>query len=791
MRKYVSLFLVALLGFSMSVNRAYAEDTSLSEEELASLALPIVQSYDVENAEKVWTMTENTRFIIPHTDEYVNNERLKEVVELAAAEFLEKGLPTATEVEKIYADRSVATSNDIVVTLSEDGVVTPKSDSDEAYEIIMNDDGVEIVAASENAVLHAFHTIQQLMIANEHELVYGKITDFPDLDERRVHVDMARKYITKDWFIQHIRELSYLKMNTIQLHFNENMGFRIESETDPEIVSDEYLTKDEIREIIAEARKYGINVIPSLDTPGHTEHILKVHPEFGQVNVDGEHSDVAFDVTNPDAIEYLKDLYTEYMELFEGSTDFHIGADEYMEFDREPFTTEYKPVLNEYAEETLGKGHTWKDVMATFINDIAEHVYEGGFTPRIWNDGIYYGETEKNAWEPDEPKQQVEMHDYIGIDFWSQMAWNKSIATLQTFIDRGHTDIYNINASFFYYVLRNDKPDDGREQHSFDFLNQDERIYNEWSPGKFQENTVDDDADYIRGASLAIWNDNPNLVGEDVITEDIANELRALATKSWNSSSSEIAMFEEFKANADQLGNAAAFEKGSQLPEVSNISVYEENIVDKSELEAIVSEVKSLNETDYTSSSWEALEAVFADAKSTLVDENATQDEVNDAVAALETVLEGLEDAEEPTPTPKPEKVDKTKLEAAIAELNELVASNYTKESWNALEIALTEAHTVLADTEATQTEVDETLTKLEKALSGLEEIEETPATPEESEADNGDNDNEIVNEDSEEKEEGSTLPKTATNTMNILLIGSAILFIGFAGLFVVRRKKA
>ena len=83
------------------------------------------------------------------------------------------------------------------------------------------------------------------------------------------------------------------------------------------------------------------------------------------------------------------------------------------------------------------------------------------------------------------------MHDYIGVDFWSQMSWNWDIAKLQTFIDKGHDTIYNFNASFFYYVLRNDKPNDGREQHSFDNLNADKKIFDEWTPGKFQQNTTE------------------------------------------------------------------------------------------------------------------------------------------------------------------------------------------------------------------------------------------------------------------------------------------------------------
>ncbi|MDO4595345.1 MAG: family 20 glycosylhydrolase [Tissierellia bacterium] len=48
---------------------------------------------------------------------------------------------------------------------------------------------------------------------------------------------MGRKYFAKEWIIQLIREMSYMKLNALQLHFSENKGFRIESEVDPDIVS--------------------------------------------------------------------------------------------------------------------------------------------------------------------------------------------------------------------------------------------------------------------------------------------------------------------------------------------------------------------------------------------------------------------------------------------------------------------------------------------------------------------------------------------------------------------------
>lgn len=534
--------------------------SNLTDQQLQALTNPILQSYKADNSHKVWKMTADSRLAVLANQTNIENVRLQEVVKLVNSEFVEKGI-ISSPLAMVFAQEKDVSYGDILINIDKANPITNNSNSEEAYKITIGEDGVRLTGASENAVMHGLRTIQNLAITND-GLVYGEIIDYPNVAERRVHVDCARKYISKDWFIRQIREMSYMKMNALQIHFSENMGFRIECETDPAIVSDQYLTKVEVREILAEAKKYGIKVIPSFDSPGHVDQILKAHPEYGQVNNSGNHYKSGLDVTNPEAIAYIRSLYDEYMDLFEGCTDFHIGGDEYMEFDRPPFTTEYKSVLNSYAVEKYGQGYIWKDVIAGYINDLAEYVHDRGFTPRIWNDGVYYGESSY------EGAQKIKMHDYIGIDFWSQMSWNSSIANLQTFINKGHDTIYNINASFFYYVLRNDKPTDGREQHSFDNLNADRKIYNEWTPGKFQGNpAVDDNSDFIKGASMGIWCDNPNLCSEDVITEDIADELRALASKSWNTSSNTIINFDGFQENYAKLGNVAGFEKGSTLPD--------------------------------------------------------------------------------------------------------------------------------------------------------------------------------------------------------------------------------
>lgn len=79
-------------------NEKDLDTLNLTCNKLSSLVLPIVQSYEVAEKAQNWKMDETTRFVIPNTEEYLNNSRLKEIVELVLAEFLAKQIPTAKEI---------------------------------------------------------------------------------------------------------------------------------------------------------------------------------------------------------------------------------------------------------------------------------------------------------------------------------------------------------------------------------------------------------------------------------------------------------------------------------------------------------------------------------------------------------------------------------------------------------------------------------------------------------------------------------------------------------------------
>ncbi len=543
---------------------AYAAQES--SQELCELVNPVLQRY-VPATGEAWSFASSSRIVVNATDANLENERLAEVVNLMNAEFAEKELVTGF-LGMVYAPGDSAAASDIVVDVVPVEQITDQTKSAEAYKIeVSATGGVKIYGASENAVMYGLRTIEAIMQTNNGELPAGEIVDWPNLQERRLFVDCGRKYFSKDWFIRQIHEMAYLKLNTIDMHFSENLGFRIECETDPAIVSEEHLTKAEVLEILEEARLYGIKVIPSIDSPGHVDQILKVHPEYGQIANDGKtHYDRGLDVTNPEAVAYINSIYKEYIDLFKqggATTDISIGCDEYMEFDRYPFTGLYQPVLEKWADENLGVEYSWTDTLATYINNLAEFCRDEGLTPRVFNDGIYYGEGTGY-------QQKVKIHDWIGVDFWSQMSWNWNIASLQKLVDRGMKDFYNFNANYGYFVLRNDN-----RGASFDFDDSLERWWNQWRPGDFQDSrnahVLADDDPRIKGTAIAIWCDYPNVATEEEVAQGISKELRAMASRSWNVASNRNMNLDEFKALTEQLGHDGAWDMGQKLPSSGEI----------------------------------------------------------------------------------------------------------------------------------------------------------------------------------------------------------------------------
>lgn len=148
--------------------------------------------------------------------------------------------------------------------------------------------------------------------------------------------------------------------------------------------------------------------------------------------------------------------------------------------------------------------------------------------------------------------------------------------------------------------------------------------------------------------------------------------------------------------------------------------------VDKTALAEALEAAKALDASLYTEESMASLTEAMELAEGVLADEEATQEAVDQALAALMKAMEELVE----NPGAPVEEVTKEALRAALEEAKALDAADYKAESFEALTEAMLLAEIVLLDEEATQEVVDQALAALLAAMEALQPGEPDIVTP-------------------------------------------------------------
>ncbi|KAJ7149044.1 N-acetylhexosaminidase [Mycena crocata] len=112
-----------------------------------------------------------------------------------------------------------------------------------------------------------------------------QITDAPAYPYRGFMLDTARNYFPVSDIKRTLDAMSWVKINTLHWHVVDSQsfplvvpGYTVLSEKGAYSASAVY-TPSDVKEIVAYAAARGIDVIPEIDTPGHTSIISKSFPE--------------------------------------------------------------------------------------------------------------------------------------------------------------------------------------------------------------------------------------------------------------------------------------------------------------------------------------------------------------------------------------------------------------------------------------------------------------------------------------------------------------------------------
>ena len=257
-------------------------------------------------------------------------------------------------VKKLELANDKQTKNRIIFSLN-------KKLKYEEYILKINLDKITIEASTETGAIFAFQSLYQLMNLNLKngvvKLQNQLIKDSPRFKYRGMHLDVGRHMYPVDFIKKYIDGLALLKFNNFHWHLTEDQGWRIEIEKYPELnnvgsfrdstlighYTDKpwqfdktryggFYTKKEIKEVVRYAEERGINVIPEIEMPGHSQAAVSSYPELGCT---GEQVGVAplwgvfkeIYCSKNETFDFLEEIIDEVVELFPGKY-IHIGGDE-------------------------------------------------------------------------------------------------------------------------------------------------------------------------------------------------------------------------------------------------------------------------------------------------------------------------------------------------------------------------------------------------------------------------------------------------------------------------------
>jgi hexosaminidase len=230
----------------------------------------------------------------------------------------------------------------------------------EAYTLKISKDAIEIFG-TENGMFYGIQTLMQILpvkYAGAVKIPSAEINDTPRFQYRGMHLDVSRHFMPVSFVKKFIDLMSQYKLNTFHWHLTDDQGWRIEikkypkpteiGSTRPETLVGRYTsvfkgdgiphggfyTQEEIKDVVAYAKKHFITVIPEIELPGHASAALAAYPEFGcktdytyKVQMTWGIFKETYCPTDA-TFKFLEDVLDETMALFPDSPYIHIGGDE-------------------------------------------------------------------------------------------------------------------------------------------------------------------------------------------------------------------------------------------------------------------------------------------------------------------------------------------------------------------------------------------------------------------------------------------------------------------------------
>ncbi len=140
-------------------------------------------------------------------------------------------------------------------------------------------------------------------------------------------LDAGRVIERHEFYFKLIPHLAKWGYNTLFWHFSDNEQCALRFESEPELASRHALSVAETKKLIRHARQYNIEVIPELESLGHTKYITDL-PKFRDLaELVFSHHHATLCSEHPGTLALMQKLLDETMDIFD-SEYIHVGLDE-------------------------------------------------------------------------------------------------------------------------------------------------------------------------------------------------------------------------------------------------------------------------------------------------------------------------------------------------------------------------------------------------------------------------------------------------------------------------------
>ncbi len=266
-------------------------------------------------------------------------------------------------------------------TLGEGGVYLCADETldREEYRLTCEGDRVVVYAATEKGMHNGLANLYSLLeVAAEEKkpdemgfaIPVTTMQEKPDMPYRGLMVDLARQWHPISYLLQYVDLCWKNRASHLQLHFTDSQSFTLPMKAYPKLCTEgRTYTREEIAMLVSYAAERGIELVPEVDVPGHTDQFFLKYPDiFGNTGVLPACEEV---------FAALQTIFAEVADMFPHSSWIHLGGDEAAIGGWE--TCERTKAY--MAEKGIANIH---ELYAEYIRIVTEMIFALDRTPVVW-----------------------------------------------------------------------------------------------------------------------------------------------------------------------------------------------------------------------------------------------------------------------------------------------------------------------------------------------------------------------------------------------------------------------